>query len=428
MGGLTFKHMRYSILFGKTRKTSPKDADSANARLLEQAGFVDQLMAGVYTYLPLGLRVLDRIKAIIREEMDAIGAQEILMPALQPAEPWKASGRWEDPGPEVMFQFKGRNERDLGLGWTHEEIVTPLVKKYVSSYRDLPLVVYQIQDKFRNEARAKSGLLRGREFSMKDLYSFHATEEDLDAFYEKARGAYHRVFERCGIPAHYTEAAGGSFSKYSHEFQVPTEAGEDIIFVCQNPDCGFAFNREIQEDFESLDACSKCGEEVKEVKAIEVGNIFKQKLRFTEPFDVRYSNKVGELMTVTMGAYGIGPSRVMGAIAEVHHDDKGLAWPEAVAPFAAHVVMLHAKDADVQKRIEDTVAALEKAAAEKGTELLVDDRDAGAGEKFADADLIGIPWRIVVSAKTLEKDGVGLKSRAEEEETIVAPGDALSKI
>lgn len=421
-----FEHMKYSQLFGKTRKTAPKDADSANARLLEQAGFVDQLMAGAYTYLPLGLRVLDKIKTVIREELNAIGAQEILMPALTPAEPWKISGRWEDPGPEVMFQFKGRNERDLGLGWTHEEIITPLAKKYVSSYRDLPLVVYQIQDKFRNEPRAKSGLLRGREFSMKDLYSFHATEEDLDAFYETARAAYHRIFERCGIPAHFTEAAGGSFSKYSHEFQVETEAGEDIIHLCL--ECGRAINREIADDFDTLETCPSCNGKMEERKAIEVGNIFKQKLRFTEPFGMQFDDEDGKRQTATMGAYGIGPSRVMGAIVDVHHDENGIIWPKEVAPFDVHVVMLHAKDEETQKRIEETVAALEEDAKSKGLELLIDDRDAGAGQKFGDADLIGIPWRIVVSGKTLEQDGVGLKARTSKDEEIVPVGEALTKL
>lgn len=416
------KGMRYSQLFGKTRKTAPSDADSANARLLEQGGFVDQLMAGVYTYMPLGLRVLKKIQNIIREEMNAIGGQEVLMPALTPAEPWKTTGRWEDPGPEVMFQFKGRGDRDMGLGWTHEEVITPLAKQYINSYRDLPLALYQIQDKFRNEPRAKSGLLRGREFSMKDLYSFHADEEDFNAFYEKAREAYHRIFERCGLNAIYTKASGGAFSKYSHEFQVLTPSGEDIIFQCEG--CNESLNREIAEDMKDGDPCPGCKEPVKEGKAIEVGNIFPLKTRFTDAFGVKYNDADGKQKEVLMGCYGIGPSRVMGAVVEVHHDENGILWPAEVAPFDAHVVMLHAKDDAMQKRIDETVEALEKAVKEKGKELLIDDRNMQAGAKFADADLIGCPVRIVVSAKTLEQDGVGWKERSGDQEEIIKISDA----
>lgn len=418
--------MKYSQLFGKTRKTAPADADSANARLLEQGGFVDQLMAGVYSYLPLGLRVLDRIKDIIREEMNAIGGQEILMPALLPAEPWKKTGRWEDPGPEVMFQFKGRGDRDMGLGWTHEEIVTPLAKQYINSYRDLPLALYQIQDKFRNEPRAKSGLLRGREFSMKDLYSFHATEEDFKSFYDKTAEAYHRIFKRCGLDAVYTKASGGAFSKFSHEFQVLTESGEDIIFICEG--CGESLNREIAEDRKDGDPCPECEKPMKEGKAIEVGNIFPLKTRFTEAFGVKYNDADGKQKEVLMGCYGIGPSRVMGAIAEVHHDGNGLKWPKEVAPFDAHVVVLHAKDEEMQKKIDATIEELEKAAKEKGKELLVDDREMQAGAKFADADLIGCPARIVVSGKTLEQDGVGWKERGDDKEEIVSINDVTERL
>lgn len=404
--------MRYSHLFGKTSKNAPSDADSANARLLEQAGFIDHLMAGVYTYLPLGLRVLDKIKQIIREEMNAIGGQEILMPALQPAEPWKTTGRWTDPGPEVMFQFKGRGDKDLGLGWTHEEIVTPLAKKYIKSYRDLPFALYQIQDKFRNEPRAKSGLLRGREFSMKDLYSFHRDEADLDAYYEKAKQAYFNVYKRCGLDALIVEASGGAFSKYSHEYQVLTESGEDIIYYCEK--CNYAQNREISE-YKAGDKCPKCGGMMKEGKAIEVGNIFPLKTRFSDAFDVTYADEKGELKKVIMGCYGIGPSRVMGTIAEVHHDAKGLRWPKTVAPFLVHLVPLKAKDENLQKLIDATVKQIETASAERGIEILVDDRDLQAGAKFADADLIGCPLRLVVSEKTLKENAVEWKERASEQ-------------
>ena len=418
--------MRYSKLFGKTSKTKPADADSANARLLEQAGFVDQLMAGVYTYLPLGLRVLDKIKNIIREEMNAIEGQEILMPALLPSEPWKKTGRWDDPGTEVMFQFKGRGDRDLGLGWSHEEIVTPLAKKFINSYRDLPLAVYQIQDKFRNEPRAKSGLLRGREFSMKDMYSFHTSQEDFEAFYAKAGEAYKKIFERCGLDAIYTLASGGAFSKFSHEFQVLTESGEDIIFVCS--DCGHSVNREIAEDYEDGQECSECKGKMKKGKAIEVANIFPLKTRFTDVFDVKYTDEDGKQKPVIMGCFGIGPSRVMGAIAEVHNDDKGLMWPKEVSPYDAHVVVLHAKDENDQKAIDKTVDSLERVAGEKGVDLLIDDRNLQAGAKFADADLIGCPARIIISTKTLEKNGVEWKGRSNDQTEIISVDEALKRI
>ncbi len=387
--------MRYANLFAKTNKEAPADADSANARLLVQGGFVDQLMAGVYTFLPLGLRVLDRIKAIIREEMNAIGGQEILMPALQPKEPWQTTGRWSDPGKEVMFQFEGRGEKEMGLGWTHEEIVTPLARKFIKSYRDLPFAVYQIQDKFRNEPRAKSGLLRGREFSMKDLYSFHRDEADLEAYYEKAKGAYLNVFKRCGLDALVVEASGGAFSKYSHEFQVLTDAGEDIIFYCTG--CRWAQNKEIAE-IKAGDVCSKCGGAIVEGKAIEVGNIFQLKTRFTNAFDVTFADEDGSKKKVVMGCYGIGPSRVMGTVAEIHHDERGLVWPEAVAPFVAHIIPVRADNEEQQQVAQDVHDQLEAA----GVPSLLDDRDRQAGEKFADADLIGAPYRVTVGRRALE--------------------------
>lgn len=412
--------MRYSHLFGKTSKTAPSDADSANARLLEQAGFVDQLMAGVYTYLPLGLRVLDRIKNIVREEMTGLGSQEILMPALLPKEPWAITGRWDDPGPEVMFQFKGRGDKDFTLGWTHEEIVTPLAKKMIRSYRDLPYSVFQIQDKFRNEPRAKSGLLRGREFSMKDMYSFHRDVADMEPYYERAKEAYFNVYRRCGLEALIVEASGGAFSKYSHEYQVLTDAGEDIIYYCQN--CKYAQNREISE-FKAGDKCPKCGGDMAEGKAIEVGNIFQLKTRFTEPFGVTYADESGTQQPVIMACYGIGPSRVMGAVAEVHHDEKGLIWPAEIAPFPAHVVALRSRDEAVQNDLDAALEKLEDDLAEVGIEVLVDDRDLQAGAKFADADLIGIPTRLVLSEKTLKEQSVEVKDRATGETRMIKLGD-----
>lgn len=401
--------MRMSRLFTKAFKEPPKEADSANARLLIQAGFIDQLMAGVYTYLPLGLRVLQKIQKIVREEMNAIGGQEILMPALLPAEPWKTTGRWQDPGPEVMFQFKGMGERELGLGWTHEEIITPLVQKFAKSYKDFPLAVYQIQDKFRNELRAKSGILRGREFNMKDLYSFHTSEEDMEAYYDKVLEAYKRVFDRCGIKTIPTEASGGAFSKVSHEFQMPTESGEDTIFVNQAGD--YAWNKELYPKMKNGDPAPDGSGPVKETKAIEVGNIFKLKTRFSEAFKFTCTDEKGKKQPVFMGCYGIGPSRVMGAIVEAWHDAHGMIWPKSVAPLPVHLITLAAKDSVEQTKIDQTAQSLFDDLTKHGMEILWDDRECSAGEKLAEADLIGLPLRLVVSAKTLKDDGVEWKER-----------------
>ncbi|MEK7652975.1 MAG: aminoacyl--tRNA ligase-related protein [Patescibacteria group bacterium] len=399
--------MLQSKLFGKTLKNPPKDEVSVNAKLLAQAGFIDKLSAGIYSYLPLGLKVLNKIKQITREEMDAIGGQEILMPTLQPAEPWKTTGRWDDPGKEVMFQFEGRSGKDFGLGWTHEEIVTPLAKKFISSYKDLPVYVYQIQDKFRNEPRAKSGLLRGIEFSMKDLYSFHRDEKDLEKYYQKALEAYQKVFKRCGLDALVVEASGGSFSKYSHEFQVLTPNGEDTIFYCEK--CRYAQNKEIA-DVSAISGsvlggggkCPKCGGKIMAGKTIEVGNIFQLKTKYSAPFKLEYADEKGQPQPVVMGCYGIGPSRVMGAIAEIYHDKNGIIWPQSVAPFQIHLISLQ-EDKKAGKIYDELKG--------QGIEVLFDDRDDSAGAKFADADLIGIPYRVVVSKKT--GDGVEVKKRGE---------------
>ncbi len=413
--------MRQSKLFTKTLREPPAAADSVNARLLVQGGFVQQLMAGVYTYLPLGLRVLEKIKTIVRDEMNALGAQELLMPALHPKEPWATTGRWSDPGPEVMFQFKGRGDKSIGLGWTHEEIVTPLAKPYVHSYRDLPFAVYQIQDKFRNEPRAKSGILRGREFSMKDMYSFHADQQDLDAFYDKAIDAYQRVFTRCGIPALLTEASGGAFSKYSHEFQVLAENGEDTVQYC--PSCAYAQNKELS-DHKAGDACPKCGTKLKAGKAIEVGNIFRLGTRYTDAFGMRYTDAHGKEQPVVMASYGIGPSRVMGAIVEVHYDTHGIRWPASVSPFHLHLVRL-GDDASVRSAADGWYERL----IDHGYDVLYDDRDdVTVGEKLKDADLLGMPVRLVLSARTEKQGGIEWKERAAETTTIVSSDELLTML
>lgn len=407
--------MRYSQLFGKTQKTAPHDAESVNATLLAQGGFVNQLAAGIFSFLPLGLRVLTKIKQIIREEMLALGAQEIYLPALVPKANWDKTGRWNEI--DVLFKLKGHGDREYALGSTHEEVVTPLVKHYVHSYRDLPLAVFQIQDKFRDEPRAKAGLLRGREFSMKDLYSFHLSEDDFNAFYERAKEAYLKIFKRCGLDALIVKAGGGVFSKFSHEFQVPTPSGEDTVFVCA---CGFAENKEIAEVKDGT-GCPVCGKgKVHEVRAIEVGNIFPLKTRFSDAFDFKVPGPDGKPVPVLMGCYGIGPSRVMGAIVETHHDDAGIIWPKSVAPYAVHLVPLGAKDEGVAGKIESTAESLYDALTrEEGIEVLYDDRETSAGEKFAEADLIGIPLRFVISERTLKENAVEWKLRAEKKSRLV---------
>jgi len=399
--------MLQSKLFYKTSKDISEEEKSTNAQLLIRSGFVDKLMAGVYTYLPLGLRVLNKIKNIVREEMNAIGGQEILMPALTPKENWTTTGRWDSI--DVLFKLKGAGDREYALGSTHEEIVTPLAKKIINSYKDLPLAVYQIQDKFRNEPRAKSGLLRGREFSMKDLYSFHADEADLDSYYEKAKEAYLKFFKRCGVSALVVEASGGTFSKYSHEFQVLTESGEDIIFYCEK--CFYAQNKEITE-YKAGDKCPKCGGKMCEGKAIEVGNIFKLKNKFSEAFDLNFLDKDGKKNLVMMGCYGIGPSRVLGTVAEISHDEKGIIWPKEIAPFDVHLVALFGRDEKINKKISAESLRLHDSLQKDGFEVLYDDREeVSAGVKFGESDLFGIPTRLVISEKTLAKDSVEIKKR-----------------
>ncbi len=558
--------MRQSQLFYKTQKEKPKDEESKNAELLIRGGFIDKLMAGVYSYLPLGYRVLSKIENIIREEMNAIGAQEILMPVLHPKENWVATGRWDIMS--ILFKIRGANHKEYALGPTHEEIVTPLVKKAVFSYKDLPLAVYQIQTKFRNEPRSKSGLLRGREFVMKDLYSFHADEADLDDYYQRVQQAYRKIIKRLGLDELTLDvfASGGDFSKYSLEYQTICETGEDLIFVVESQHK--AFNREIapsrapkfdnsteapaemcevkgegiigveelskfldipvekttktilfeNEKGEVIAAAVRGDYEVNEIKlaevagckelklaspetvkrvtsaeigyagilnlppevkvfmddsmqgrvnfecganrtdyhtinvnfgrdlpepekfydiklakpgdyypatnekytvkkAIEIGNIFKLKTKFTDAFDFYYRDEKGKARPVMMGCYGFGPSRVMGALVEIFHDERGIIWPEAVAPFKYHLVNLSKSEA-VKKRAEDVYKQL----TQRGEEVLYDDRtDVSAGEKLAEADLIGVPYRLVISDKTGRQ--LELKKRAESETKLIELDD-----
>ena len=400
--------MRYSTLFSKTSKSVSHDADSANARWLVQGGFVHQEIAGVYTFLPLGLKVLRKIEGVIREAMTEMGGQEILMPALTPKAVWQTTNRWDSF--DALFRFEGMGNKEYALGATHEEIVTPLVQDYTFSYKDLPFSVFQIQNKFRNEPRAKSGLLRGREFSMKDLYSFHMNQEDLDAYYEGAKQVYLKIFERLGFDpriTYITYASGGAFSRFSHEFQVLSPVGEDTVYTCEK--CRLAVNKEIIEE---QSTCPGCGQSaLKEARGIEVGNIFKLGTRFSEAFGFKVSDEQGQTRPVLMGCYGIGPSRMMGTLVEIFNDARGILWPKSVAPFQVHLVGLGREQDPALEQAKKLYQQLREA----GVDVLYDDRDVGAGVKFADADLIGVPLRLVVSGRTLEAGGVEWKERDQTE-------------
>lgn len=387
--------MLYSKLFPKTLKQVPSEEISANAKFLHQAGFIRKHMAGVYNYLPLGLKTLNKINQIIREEMDKIGGQELIMSAFQPKELWEKTQRWEALGKEVMYQFKDHSDKDVGLAITHEEVITAIASQSINSYKDLPLYVYQIQTKFRDEARPRFGLVRGKEFVMKDLYSFDISIEDHNEFYKKCWEAYLKAFKRIRLQVKVVEASGGVFSKeYSHEFQVLIDSGEDEIIYCGS--CDFAQNREIC-DLKKGDKCPRCGKEVLVSNAIEVGNIFHLGTRFSEALGLKVTNEKGNLVPVIMGSYGWGPSRIMGTLVEVYNDEKGIIWPESVAPYNVHLVGLDLDDEKVKHEAERVYKLLQA----EGVEVLFDDRiGVFAGAKFADADLIGIPYRVVISKKT----------------------------
>lgn len=392
--------MRLSKTFIKTLRAAPKDETAKNGAYLVRAGYVHKEMAGIYDYLPLGLKVLENIKSIIREELNAIGCEEVLMSALQNPEPWEQTGRWMSEKVDIWFKTELASGGELGLAPTHEEPMVGLMKSYISSYKDLPLQVYQFQNKFRNELRAKSGILRGREFLMKDLYSFHTSEEDLDRFYSEAEKAYERIFQRLGIgdSTYETFASGGIFSKYSHEYQTLLPVGEDTIYY--NEDKSVVLNKEVYNE-EVLEDLGAKGEKFTEDTGAEVGNIFKLKFKYSEPLGLRFTDEDNEVKTVYMGCYGIGVSRVMGVIAEKFADDKGLVWPEMVAPYKYYLIGIGANG----------IAEAEKFYHGREDVVLYDDRDRRPGEKFADADLMGIPLRIVISDKTVEKDVAEITDR-----------------
>jgi prolyl-tRNA synthetase len=414
--------MKQSLLFTKTKKDAPKDETSKNAQLLMRAGFVYKEMAGVYAYLPLGLRVIENIKAIVREEMDAVGGQEMIMTSLQRKELWEQTHRWDDEAVDVWFKSALKNGTEIGFGWSHEEPISDMMKQYVSSYRDLPVFVYQFQTKLRNELRAKSGIMRGREFVMKDMYSYTIDEAQHQAFYDATIDAYLRVFDRVGLGADtfVTFASGGAFTQFSHEFQTITDAGEDVIYI--NREKQIAINSEVLSD-ETLSKLNITRDDLEEVKTAEVGNIFNFGTAKSEQLGLTYVNEAGENVPVFLGSYGIGITRLMGVIVEKYSDEKGIVWPQSVAPFAVHLVSLCKESADKEK-----ADALYGELRSAGIEVLYDDREVRPGEKFADSDLMGMPLRLVISPRSLEHGQVESKIRSSGAETMIALSDVIAHI
>ncbi len=407
--------MKLSQLAFKPLKNAPSDADTKNHQLLVQAGYVRQLMAGVYSYTPLGLRVLNKIRNMIRCEMNQVGGQEILMPMLHPKQNWLTTGGWNNI--DVLFKIKSRTSKEYALGQSHEEVITPLAKELIKSYRDLPLAMYQIHWKFRDELRAKSGILRGREFEMKDMYSWHETQEDFDKFYQQVKEAYIRAYKQVGLTAKVTEASGGNFSqKISYEFMVLTDAGEDDIFYCES--CDYCVNQEIAMVKEG-DICPKCGQsKLKLARASEVGNVFDLGQKYTKDFELTYTNQSGEKKYPIMGCYGWGTTRTMGVIVEKYSDENGIVWPRSVAPFDAYLININLD----QAKAESLYHQLQ----EQGIEVLWDDREGdSAGSKFADADLLGLPFRLVLSEKN--GDLIEVKNRSTGEIKLIEK-EQLSKI
>ena len=415
--------MKRTELFTKTSKTTPADETARNAELLIQAGFIHKEMAGVYAYLPLGLRVIENIKQIVREEMNAIGGQEVMMTSLQPRELFEKTNRFDDAVVDNWFKTKLKNGTELGLGLTHEEPITSALIPYVDSYKDLPLLVYQIATKFRNELRAKSGILRGREFLMKDMYSFARTKAEHNELYERAAAAYTRVYDRLGIGdrTFRTKADGGYFTEdYSDEYQTLSPIGEDTIYLDEAK--GLAINKEIYTD-ENLAKLGLVKENLVEKQAVEVGNIFPLESKYSDALDLYYTDEKGQQQSIIMGCYGIGISRVMGVLAEVFADEKGLVWPAAVAPFQVYLINV-GTDEDVVKFTTELYQTLQN----KGVEVLWDDRDARPGEKFADADLLGIPHRVVVSPKTCAQNSIEYKARTSDETVLLTTAELLKKL
>lgn len=406
--------MKLSKLAFQVTKNPPANADTINHKLLVQAGYVRQLMAGVYTYTPLGLKVLRKIENIVREEMNAVGGQEILMPALHPKANWLATDGWNKI--DVLFKLKSRTGKDYALGQSHEEIVTPLAKELINSYKDLPLALYQIQWKYRDELRSKSGILRGREFLMKDMYSFHEDQTDFEKFYQEVKKAYLKIFKRLGLTAKVTEASGGNFTeKISYEFMVLTDAGEDDIFYCEA--CDYCINKEIAK-VQAGDACPKCEAALKLARASEVGNVFDLGQKFAKDFELSFTNQDGEKKYPVMGCYGIGISRSMGVIVEKYNDEKGIIWPQSIAPFQVEVIALNGAEDYANKVYENLVNS--------DIDVLLNDRSESAGSKFAASDLLGIPIRLVISPRNGEQ--IEWKKRGNEKSELLDLNIVLDRL
>lgn len=399
--------MRQSKLFTKTQKEAPADEVAKNAQLLIRAGYIHKEMAGAYQLLPLGLMVVQKIKQIVREEMKALGTNELIATNLQRKELWERTHRWDDDVVDIWFKTELKAGGEIGLAWSHEEPLADMMKNHISSHKDLPVAIYQFQNKLRNEVRAKSGMMRGREFIMKDAYSFSATEEQHNEFYEACKVAYTKVFERLGVGAdtYITFAAGGAFTEFSHEFQTVCEAGEDITYICKEK--GVAINEEVLEKTNLADL-GVTREELVATKTAEVGNIFNFGRQKAEEVGLFFTNETGERIPVWMGSYGIGITRMMGVLVEKFADDKGIVWPESVSPYKVHLVGLNTED----EVIKDWVDGLYNSLKEKGVSVLYDDREARAGEKFADSDLIGLPYRVVASKKAKEAGVFEVVTRA----------------
>ncbi len=412
--------MHYSQLFGKSTKTWPKNEVAVSAKLLLKAGYIDKLMSGSYTLLPLGRRVERKIEHIIREGMNKTGAQEVLMPLLHPKNIWNETGRW-DSAKEVMYQFE-KDDKEYALSFTHEEIVMDLIRKHATSYRDLPIKLYHFSTKFRHEPRAKSGILRGREFLMKDLYSAHLTQQDMQKYYQEVAEAYREIFKVMGLETKMVEAGGGVFTdQRTHEFQVLATEGEDTIYFCDK--CDFAQNKEVFKGKEE-ENCPKCKRgKISAAKTIEVGNIFPLGTKYAEKMNVLFSDEKGKRQPLWFASYGIGITRCLGTIVEIYHDDKGIIWPESVAPFKVHLVGLNIDNKQIKQKIKDTYQQLLK----QGVEVLMDDReDVSAGEKLAEADLLGIPHRLVVSSKT--GDRIEYKQRSEKTVKLLSPEEVFKQL
>ncbi len=416
-------NMKVAELFTKTSKSFPADETAKNAQLLIRAGYINKQMAGVYAYLPLGLRVFENIKSIIREEMNALGCQEIIMTSLQPKDLWESTDRWDDRQVDIWFKSKLKNGSEVGLAWSHEEPITKMMKEFVNSYRDLPFSVYQFQSKLRNETRAKSGIMRTREFVMKDLYSYSRSDEEHQKFYDQVTQAYHRVFKRVGLgkDTFFTFASGGAFTQFSHEFQTVTEAGEDTIYLDRSKK--IAINEEVYSDRVLKQLGLKAGE-LQKVKAAEVGNIFSFGETKSEQLGLMFTDENGKSRPVILGSYGIGVGRLMGVVVEHFADENGLVWPESIAPAKIYLIRLNSEPAVAQKADElyDRLTAA-------GVTVIYDDRDeARAGEKFADADLVGVPYRLVVSAQGLAKKQFELKQRTEKEVKLLTEAELFKEL